>query len=165
MSLLYPINPATPGGAISQDFQASIGLPVSIVGSGPGPGPSGTASTITNGSEYVTCGANSTITLGSGGASNQEISMKYGGVESVTIAATDSLTLKTNEPDAYMIFNTSRGGMSIGASPTSTQGLFIGTNELTFNGSTITLGSAATFETINGVNFTALVSTVNGLAA
>jgi len=36
MSALYPINPANPLTALSQDFQAAPGVPVSIVGSGSG---------------------------------------------------------------------------------------------------------------------------------
>ena len=48
MSALFPINPANSLTALSQDFQAAPGIPVSIVGSGSGPGGNSSFLTILN---------------------------------------------------------------------------------------------------------------------
>ena len=155
MSALYPINPANPLTALSQDFQAAPGIPVSIVGSGDG--------TLPANAEFSTISAFGLSNVSSiNGAAYRGANPQFSTIG--VSANNDSIT----------------EGINFG-NPLA-QGCFLGYNTVpsTFEiktganldlsadwlmqiaGATISMTGVSS---INNVNFNALVSTVNGLAA
>jgi hypothetical protein len=158
MSALYPINPANPLTALSQDFQAAPGIPVSIVGSGGVALPAiANFSTINMpvraAGGILSMGNLSTIDYGQiyfGGNEFQFRTVNY-----MTSSADQGLTLQTTSGLIDLLANTA---INLRANAT----VNVLTSSINMTASTIGITGLST---INGVDFNALVSTVNGLAA